>query len=36
MSQSNGFGRQTAKEFFSKENIMHPAVEENQLLRKKL
>ena len=30
MGQSNGFGRQTAKEFFSKENIMHPAVEENQ------
>ena len=33
---SSGFGRQTAREFFSKENLTHPVVEENQKLRDKL
>jgi hypothetical protein len=28
--------RNTAKEFFSKENILHPIVEENMNLKKKL
>lgn len=35
-SVSNGFGRNTAREFFSKENLIHPVVEENQKLREKL
>jgi len=34
-SQSN-FGRHTAREFFSKENLIHPIVDENQKLREKL
>jgi ABC-type phosphate transport system ATPase subunit len=35
-SNNNNMGRQTAKEFFSKENKTHPAVEENMNLKKKL
>ncbi|CDW86326.1 UNKNOWN [Stylonychia lemnae] len=35
-TMNSNFGRQTAKEFFSKENLMHPAVEENAQLKKKL
>lgn len=35
-NNNNNFGRQTAKEFFSKENITHPVVEENLILKKKL
>ena len=34
-SQTN-VGRQTAKEFFSKENLTHPVVEENARLKEKL
>jgi hypothetical protein len=33
---SNFGGRQTAREFFSKDNLIHPVVEENQKLREKL
>ena len=29
----NSIGRQTAKEFFSKENMIHPVVEENVVLK---
>jgi hypothetical protein len=29
-------GRQTAKEFFSKENITHPVIDENAQLKRKL
>ena len=39
VSSGNGsamFGRHTAKEFFSRENLTHPLVEENQKLREKL
>jgi hypothetical protein len=32
----NNVGRQTAKEFFSKENMSHPVVEENISLKQKL
>lgn len=35
-SNNNQFGRHTAREFFSKENLTHPVVEENQKLREKL
>jgi hypothetical protein len=31
-----GVGRHTAREFFSKENLTHPVVEENQKLRERL
>lgn len=34
--QSSGFGRHTAREFFSKENLTHPLMDENQKLREKL
>lgn len=33
---NNNLGRQTAREFFSRENLIHPIVDENQKLRDKL
>jgi urease alpha subunit len=36
MAGASSVARNTAKEFFSKENVLHPAVEENMNLKKKL
>ena len=33
---STNIARNTAKEFFSKENVLHPVVEENMSLKQKL
>jgi len=36
LTSGDNFGRQTANEFFSRENMQHPSIEENKKLKQKL